>query len=376
MLEVFHWRHTIDRKRKNDEVYLLLCPNTSTKGVVQDASQAWVRLETMLSWVKVSQDIIDGYRLVYKYMETKRQTKAYIEVHKDICNERLQRKVVDQLCEQCFEGNAIITHNVNGLIRLLLEIPNCWENFYSKYPYVCMQLIKKFLVTVEEHYEVYWELNRKKYTGVALFVRKTCRQPNVIVQAKNEVLEDGRSIIVEFESFTLIVAYCHNVSGKEDQEEWRYEKLVSRRLLIYNLLDHVKESKKHVVITGDLNARICTPYVEIDKIHRCAQQELHELMMDHNESGHHLLYDVYYSFIAADVSYKDDKYLCSHPSIANFSKSFANGRVESKPTRSSRLDYFLANHDFTVNRATFCKVYGESNKQEDIFMEVITHRWN
>lgn len=158
--------------------------------------------------------------------------------------------------------------NVNGIRALMKKDLIKGKSFgewvkESSADVICLQETKaqKEQLSLETlnipGYKSYFASAEKKgYSGVAVYV-KNDKKPNITTGLGIEKFDkEGRTIIVEYDNFTLINVYIPN--GKKNEERLDY-KMDFKKALEDFCNDLVKKGKR-VVITGDVN----TAHNEID----------------------------------------------------------------------------------------------------------------
>jgi len=106
-------------------------------------------------------------------------------------------------------------------------------------------------------YQTFWSSAKKKgYSGVAMFVKKSAREM-VVGLGIEEFDNEGRTLIAEFDDFTLINGYFPN--GQPDLGRVPYKLRYSDTVMGQAHELH-KKKKKPVIICGDIN----TAHREID----------------------------------------------------------------------------------------------------------------
>ncbi|EFJ05662.1 hypothetical protein SELMODRAFT_187330 [Selaginella moellendorffii] len=113
-------------------------------------------------------------------------------------------------------------------------------------------------------YSVWWSLGENKYAGTALFVKNCFKPVSVAFNIDNKGKDaqrheiDGRIILAEFGSFTLLNTYAPNNGWKEEENGF-----VRRRAWDKKVLEFVSSCSKPLIWCGDLNVS----HQEIDVTH-------------------------------------------------------------------------------------------------------------
>lgn len=155
----------------------------------------------------------------------------------------------------------ILSWNVNGLRAVIKK--NFFEFLEEESPDILglqetklqeAQIPKKILDL--EGYHKFWSFaERKGYSGVALFTKKEPLNVSYTMGVDRFDAE-GRTIIAEFEDFTIINCYFPN--GQMRDERLQYKLEFYDRML--EIMQEIRASGKHLIICGDFN----TAHKEID----------------------------------------------------------------------------------------------------------------
>ncbi|MDY0096463.1 MAG: exodeoxyribonuclease III [Candidatus Vecturithrix sp.] len=148
----------------------------------------------------------------------------------------------------------VISWNVNGLRAFQKNGGFDW--FLQEQPDIfCLQETKAqpqqldALLTEVDGYHVYFaSAERKGYSGVALYTKEEPKHVAYgfgIERFDNE----GRTIVAEYEYFTLLNVYFPN--GKASEERLRYKMDFYEAFLPY--IDEITAQGKHVIVCGDVN---------------------------------------------------------------------------------------------------------------------------
>ncbi len=158
----------------------------------------------------------------------------------------------------------IFSWNVNG-IRAVLRKGALQEFLAAEQPeVVCLQEIKAKPEQVEDDfvgYKVFWNpAERAGYSGTAILVAKgSAAEVQVVQRRKWEnklAVQEGRTLILEFEQFFLVDVYTPNAKPDLSRLELREKEWDPEFLQMLKRL----EQEKPVVVCGDFNAA----HTEID----------------------------------------------------------------------------------------------------------------
>ncbi|KAJ7515362.1 hypothetical protein O6H91_22G011400 [Diphasiastrum complanatum] len=112
------------------------------------------------------------------------------------------------------------------------------------------------------NYRVWWSLSENKYGGTALLVKKRFNPVSITFSldaGTNKHETDGRVVLAEFQSFSLLNTYVPNNGWKDDEQGFQRRQKWDQRML-----DFVsRSSKKPLIWCGDLNVS----HEEIDVSH-------------------------------------------------------------------------------------------------------------
>jgi exodeoxyribonuclease-3 len=155
----------------------------------------------------------------------------------------------------------MISWNVNGIRAIHKKGAFDW--FLQEQPDIfCIQETKahkeqlvKALTEVDSYYVYFAEAERKGYSGVAVYT-KTEPKDVKIGFGIERFDSEGRTLILEFEHFTLFNIYYPN--GKASKERLQYKMDFYDAFLEY--ADNLKTQGKNIVVCGDVN----TAHKEID----------------------------------------------------------------------------------------------------------------
>lgn len=156
------------------------------------------------------------------------------------------------------------TWNVNGLRACLKKGFLDWlqtENF----DIVCLQEVKasceqlpKEVISPTDYHVNYAVADKKGYSGVALFSKKSMGMPNITIGlGVSKFDREGRTIIAEYPHFTLFAGYFPN--GSRDHKRVPYKMEYCREITKKAVFFQINRQKP-VIVTGDFN----TAHNEID----------------------------------------------------------------------------------------------------------------
>lgn len=155
----------------------------------------------------------------------------------------------------------IISWNVNGVRAIYKKGFLDWLKKESP-DIICLQETKAQtdqlpdpLKTIDGYHVFYCSAKRKGYSGVAVFTK---REPSRVVQGfgMEAFDEEGRTLNVEYDSFSLLNVYFPN--GKASTERLQYKMDFYDAFLKH--VDGMKKQGKKIIICGDVN----TAHKEID----------------------------------------------------------------------------------------------------------------
>lgn len=154
-----------------------------------------------------------------------------------------------------------ISWNVNGIRAI--EKKGFLDWFKSENPdFLCLQETKasseqlsKSLLEVEG-YSAYWNQARKKgYSGVAIYTRM--KPDNIEYGFGSEVFDqEGRVIILEYQSFFLINVYFPNGSSSAERLKFKLDFYLE----FFKYIQKIQDKRKKIIVCGDWN----TAHNEID----------------------------------------------------------------------------------------------------------------
>lgn len=161
----------------------------------------------------------------------------------------------------------ITSWNVNGLRSVSTKGFDDWIGTYVP-DVIALQEIKATESDIDhlmekwsKAYEVtLFPAQKKGYSGTALFVKKGKSFPAPSIKRGLELSHfdsEGRLLVAEFEKFILMNGYFPN--GQRDHSRVDYKLDFSRTVMNEALRLH-RDTKKDIIITGDLN----TAHTEID----------------------------------------------------------------------------------------------------------------
>jgi len=175
----------------------------------------------------------------------------------------------------------------------------------------------------------YWSPCKTKggYSGTAIFCKK---QPNSIIYGLDDIDEEGRVIILEFEKFFLLHVYTPN-SGEElkrlDYRTKTWDKVFRKKVI--ELQEH-----KPVIVCGDLNVA----HKEIDLKNPKTNLKTAGYTIEERESFDKLLKD-------AELV---DTYRFLNPEKVEY--SYWSYRFNSRKKNTGwRIDYFLISEKYIKN---------------------------
>jgi len=155
----------------------------------------------------------------------------------------------------------IISWNVNGLRAVIKK--NFFEYIKNENPDIIglqetklqESQIPKEIEELEGYYKFWNSAERKGYSGVALFSKV---KPNKVSYSMNDGRFDkeGRTIIAEYDNFTLINCYFPN--GQKDDVRLQYKLDFYDRML--EIMEDITAQGKPLIVCGDYN----TAHKEID----------------------------------------------------------------------------------------------------------------
>lgn len=155
----------------------------------------------------------------------------------------------------------IISWNVNGLRAVAKK--NFFEYIDDENPDIIglqetklqESQIPKEIIDLEGYYKFWNSAERKGYSGVALFTKI---KPNKVSFSMNDERFDkeGRTIIAEYDDFTLINCYFPN--GQKDEVRLQYKLDFYDKML--EIMEEITSQGKALIVCGDFN----TAHKEID----------------------------------------------------------------------------------------------------------------
>lgn len=159
----------------------------------------------------------------------------------------------------CGINMKIVSWNINGLRAINKKGFQSWVK-ENDYDVICVQETKAHISDLKpsdyeiEGYTVVWHQGVKKgYSGVAAWIKNGISTNNSVGLGIEEFDNEGRTNIIEFDSFILYNGYFPN--GREDHSRVEYKLRYS-----YAVLAWAKKQNKPVIICGDIN----TAHKEID----------------------------------------------------------------------------------------------------------------
>jgi exodeoxyribonuclease-3 len=233
----------------------------------------------------------------------------------------------------------IIAWNING-IRSSMKGKELYDLFEDEKPdIICFGETKISCPFVDVQNELkdkikgykyrYWSPCKTKggYSGTAIFCKK---QPNSIIYGLDDIDEEGRVIILEFEKFFLLHVYTPN-SGEElkrlDYRTKTWDKVFRKKVI--ELQEH-----KPVIVCGDLNVA----HKEIDLKNPKTNLKTAGYTIEERESFDKLLND-------AELV---DTYRFLNPEKIEY--SYWSYRFNSRKKNTGwRIDYFLVSEKIIKN---------------------------
>ncbi|MFH1062257.1 MAG: exodeoxyribonuclease III [Candidatus Omnitrophota bacterium] len=156
---------------------------------------------------------------------------------------------------------TFLSWNVNGIRAI--EKKGFLDWFKTENPdFLCLQETKahpeqlsKSLLEVAG-YRVYWNQAQKKgYSGVAIYTR--FKPDNIEYGFNNKIFDqEGRVLILEYQSFVLINIYFPNGGGSAERLKFKLDFYQE----FFKYIQKIKNKQKKIIICGDLN----TAHNEID----------------------------------------------------------------------------------------------------------------
>ncbi|PWJ36108.1 exodeoxyribonuclease III [Sediminitomix flava] len=157
----------------------------------------------------------------------------------------------------------LITYNVNGIRAAVKK--GFLEWLAEENPdVICLQEVKALEEQgpIEElkalgYHHIYWHSAEKKgYSGVAIISKV---EPKAVQFGQGIELYDaeGRTLIAEFDDFTLVNTYFPSGSSGDERQDFKMKFLADYQVFI----DELKAEKGEVVVCGDFN--ICHEAIDI-----------------------------------------------------------------------------------------------------------------
>jgi len=148
----------------------------------------------------------------------------------------------------------MISWNVNGLRAFQKNGGFAW--FLQEQPDIfCLQETKarpqqldESLTAIDGYHVYFASAERKGYSGVALYSKEKPKHVACGFGAERFDSE-GRTIVAEYEHFTLLNVYFPN--GKSSEERLRYKMDFYEAFLPY--IDGIRAQGKNVIVCGDVN---------------------------------------------------------------------------------------------------------------------------
>ncbi|ANQ50492.1 exodeoxyribonuclease III [Flammeovirga sp. MY04] len=157
----------------------------------------------------------------------------------------------------------IISYNVNGIRAAIKKDLVGWVNSCNP-DIICIQETKAQpdQVDLSEFKDLgfkyhYWHSAEKKgYSGVAILSKVEAISTKIGMEIDTYDCE-GRTILCEFENFTLINTYFPSGTSGEERQKFKYQFLDD----YFEYIAKLKENYKNLVVCGDFN--ICHKAIDI-----------------------------------------------------------------------------------------------------------------
>ncbi|WP_044206180.1 exodeoxyribonuclease III [Flammeovirga sp. OC4] len=157
----------------------------------------------------------------------------------------------------------LISYNVNGIRAALKKELDQWIASVNP-DIICLQEVKanpeQVDLTIFEglgYKHVYWHSAEKKgYSGVAI-LSKIPAKSTKIGMGIDIYDNEGRTILCEFDNFTLINTYFPSGTSGDERQNFKYSFLDD----YYNYIESLKADYKNLIVCGDFN--ICHKAIDI-----------------------------------------------------------------------------------------------------------------
>lgn len=225
----------------------------------------------------------------------------------------------------------LISWNVNGLRAFHKKGGFAW--FLEEQPdFFCIQETKaqpqqldESLTEVEGYHVYFFSAERKGYSGVALYTKEEPKQVAYGFGVER-FDQEGRTIVAEYEHFTLLNVYFPN--GKASEERLRYKMDFYEAFLPY--IDEIQAQGKHVIVCGDVN----TAHKEIDLARPKANETVSGFLPEERAWIDKLIAHGYV-----------DTFRMFHPEPEQYTWWSFRARARERNV-GWRIDYFFVNEDF------------------------------
>ncbi len=227
----------------------------------------------------------------------------------------------------------ILLWNINGIRAIIKKKvkPNVkFEEYIKKYDIICLNEIKiterdleKINILIETHPYQYFahSLNKKGYSGVSILSKF-----KPIKKIKTFTYDEGRLIVLEFDTYILVVVYSPNAGIKLKRLDFKLE-FNKKFIKLINRLQSIKP----IIIAGDLNVA----HKDIDLYKPEIHHDMAGFTDEEREDFTNLL----------DKEQLIDVWRDKHPDKIQYSYFNYRTKARERGNRGWRIDYILVSKE-------------------------------